>query len=135
MIRPDDGHFKRMIWLVKGVVNPAPGTRCIILALCFGFVTHALFTAAVLSMVFAMFFGMSKNIGAVSWPAAAFVNALLVLQFPAAHSFLLSDRGRKWLSRIVPSPHSVTLSTSTYAIIASLQLFTLFAFWTPTGVI
>ncbi|WP_425085832.1 methyltransferase family protein [Ruegeria profundi] len=135
MINPGDSHFERLVWLVRGVFEPAPGTGRIILALCFGFIAHTIFAAAVLAMVVAMFFGMSKSLGAVPWPTAAFVNVILVLQFPVTHSFLLSDAGKKWLSSLVPSPHGATLSTSTYAIIASLQLLVLFAFWTPTGVI
>jgi protein-S-isoprenylcysteine O-methyltransferase Ste14 len=135
MISPSDSHSKRLFWLVKGVLEPAPGNRRIMLAICFGIVTHTVFTAAVVAMVLAMFFGMSRSLGSVPWPSAAFINALLVLQFPLGHSFLLSAFGRKWLCRLVPSPHSATLGTSTYAIIASLQLFLLFAFWTPSGVI
>ncbi|MEM6891473.1 MAG: isoprenylcysteine carboxylmethyltransferase family protein [Pseudomonadota bacterium] len=135
MISSGDSHFKRLIWLVRGVLNPAPGTARIVLALWFGLVTHTLFAFAVLAMVLAMFFGMSKSLGAVPWPTAAFVNAILVLQFPVTHSFLLSSTGRKLISRIAPGPYGATLSTSTYAIIASLQLFLLFAFWTPSGII
>jgi len=135
MISPEDSHFKRLIWLLRGVFKPAPGKARIVLALCFGMVTHTTFAAAVVAMVVAMFFGMSKSLGTVPWPTAAFANALLLLQFPLVHSFLLSDVGSKWLVRLVPTPHGATLSTSTYAIIASLQLFALFAFWTPSGVI
>ena len=38
-------------------------------------------------------------------------------------------------SRLVPGVHGQTLSTSTYALIASLQLLALFTLWTPSGVI
>lgn len=121
MISPGDRHFERLVRLVRGDFEPAPGTGRIILAICFGFLMHTIFAAAVLAMVVAMFFGMSKSLGAVPWPTAAFANATLLLQFPVTHSFLLSNSGKKWLSGLVPSPHSATLSTSTYAIIASLR--------------
>ncbi|MEM7596591.1 MAG: isoprenylcysteine carboxylmethyltransferase family protein [Pseudomonadota bacterium] len=128
-------HIERLWTLVKGVFTPEPGVGRIALALSFGLVVHVIFAAAVLAMIVAMFFGMSKSFGTVPYPYAIAVNALLVLQFPIAHSVLLSGRGRAFLSKLVPGPHGGTLSTTTFAIIASAQLFVLFAFWTPSGII
>ncbi|KIN72624.1 methyltransferase family protein [Sulfitobacter guttiformis] len=135
MTDPDNNHIPRLIRLVKGALHPPKGGVRIVVALAFGAVVHALFAVAVLSMIAAMFFGMSKSLGTVSWPLAALVNAALVLQFPAFHSLLLTARGSRWLSRLVPAQYGATLSTTTYAIIASAQLLVLFAFWTPSGII
>jgi protein-S-isoprenylcysteine O-methyltransferase Ste14 len=104
-------------------------------ALGFGAVNHAIFAAAVLAMILGMGFGMSQGLGRVPQPWAWLTNAALVAQFPLAHSFFLSRRGGKLLARLVPGPHGGTLATTTYATIASVQLFALFAFWTPTGTI
>lgn len=105
----------------------------IALALGLGAVCHAVFAAAVLAMIVAMAFGMSESLGAVPWPWAALANAALILQFPLVHSLLLTKRGGAWLSRLLP--HGGTLATTTYAIIASLQLLALFALWTPSGIV
>ena len=112
-----------------------PGLGRKLLALGLGAACHALFAAAVLAMIAAMFFGMSESLGAVPWPWAAAANALLILQFPLAHSFLLTRRGGALLARLTPGPHGRTLSTTTYALIASAQLLALFALWTPSGVV
>lgn len=128
-------HIKRLWTLFHGVFTPEPGLGRIALALSFGLVVHVIFAVAVIAMVVAMFFGMSESLGAVPYPYAIAVNALLVLQFPIAHSVLLSGPGMRLLSRLVPGPHGGTLSTTTFAIIASLQLLLLFAFWTPSGII
>lgn len=107
----------------------------IALALGFGAACHAIFAAAVLAMILAMFHGMSASLGAVPWPWAALANAALVAQFPLAHSALLSRPGQRVLARLVPGPHGATLSSTTYAIVASLQLVALFALWTPSGIV
>ncbi len=106
-----------------------------LLALGFGLAVHVVFAAAVLAMIGAMFFGMSRSLGTVPWPWAALTNALLVLQFPLTHSLLLTPAGQRWLARLVPGPHGVTLGTTTYAIIASLGLLALFTLWTPSGIV
>jgi protein-S-isoprenylcysteine O-methyltransferase Ste14 len=125
----------RLLALAAAALHPPPGRSRILLALLFGSIVHVLFAAAVLAMVIAMFFGMSRSLGAVPWPLAALTNALLLLQFPLTHSILLTRRGRRWLGRLIPGRHGTTLATTTYAIIASVQLFALFACWTPTGII
>ena len=63
------------------------------------------------------------------------VNAFLVLQFPLVHSLLLTGPGMRLLVRVVPGRHAQTLGTTTYALVASLQLLALFALWTPSGVV
>lgn len=127
--------LSRLIQLVSSALRPPPGVRRIAVALSFGVVCHTIFAAAVLAMIAAMFFGMSESFGVVPAPWAYAVNALLLVQFPLAHSVLLTGRGRAWLLRLAPGEYAPTLTTTTYAIVASVQLFLLFAFWTPSGII
>jgi len=104
-------------------------------ALVYGAACHTAFAFAALSMFFGLFTGLTAAFGAVPWPWAAFVNVVLLAQFPIVHSFLLSSRGRAILNRLAPFGFGKTLATTTYALIASLQLIVLFTLWTPTGVV
>ncbi|MBF9060329.1 isoprenylcysteine carboxylmethyltransferase family protein [Rhodobacterales bacterium HKCCSP123] len=129
---PDPGHIDRLLTLIRGVLTaPWRGAR-FWGALACGALCHAVFAVSVLAMVLAMGFGMNESLGRVPWPWAALANGLLLLQFPLAHSLLLTGRGGGWLARLLP--HGATLATTTYAIIASAQLLALFALWTPSGV-
>ncbi|OSQ51742.1 hypothetical protein [Marivita geojedonensis] len=130
-----DPRIQRLITLIRAALTPPPGKGRIALALSMGALCHLIFAIAVLSMMAAMFFGMSESFGTVPWPWAIPVNTLLILQFPLVHSFLLSKRGTKIVAQLIPGPHGGTLSTTTYAIIASLQLSALFLLWTPSGII
>lgn len=132
---PTVTHFDRISTLVRGAAHPPPGRARIALALVFGATVHLVFASAVVAMIVAMYFGMSRSLGDVPGPFAVLVNAALILQFPLVHSLLLTGPGSKWLARAVPGPHGGTLTTTTYAIVASFQLLALFALWTPTGVI
>lgn len=131
----DDPRIAGLTRLVLGAVRPAPGRARIFLALFSGMLCHLVFAMAVIAMMGAMFFGMQLGLGTVSWPWAALVNLLLILQFPVVHSFLLTKPGRRLLVLLVPAPHGGVLSTTTYATIASAQLLALFALWSPSGVI
>ncbi|NKX44026.1 methyltransferase family protein [Roseicyclus persicicus] len=130
-----DPRIAGLVALVAGALSPPPGAGRIALAVLFGAVCHAVFAAAVLAMIVAMFFGLSESFGRVPWPWAALANAALLVQFPLAHSVLLTGPGGRWLARVVPGPHGQTLATTTYAIIASAQLLALFALWTPSGIV
>lgn len=105
------------------------------MAFAYGIVCHLIFALAVVAMIVAMFFGMSKSFGTLAAPWSYVANALLVVQFPVTHSFLLTGRGRRALEALAPEPHGKTLATTTYAIIASTQLLALFVLWTPSGII
>ena len=105
------------------------------LSVVMGVLCHVAFAAAVAAMIGAMFFGLSESFGRVPWPWALLANAALIAQFPLAHSLLLTRKGGRWLARLIPGPHGATLATSTYALIASLQLLALFALWTPSGIV
>ena len=106
-----------------------------IIAIVYGLLCHGLFVASVGMMIFQMYFGMSRCLGTLAAPVSWFANALLLIQFPLAHSFLLSPSGRRWLTRLAPGAFSVDLSATTYVIVASAQVLVLFTFWTPSGVV
>ncbi|MEM1398408.1 MAG: isoprenylcysteine carboxylmethyltransferase family protein [Pseudomonadota bacterium] len=131
----NDPRIARLITLLRGLVRAPAGFGRLALAVVSGVICHVLFAAAVLAMMIAMFFGMSESLGRIPWPWAVVVNALLILQFPLAHSLLLTGPGGRLLARLVPGPHGQTLGTTTYAIIASAQLLALFALWTPSGIV
>jgi protein-S-isoprenylcysteine O-methyltransferase Ste14 len=127
--------FRRLFRLAWGTLSPPPGAARIATALIYGIVCHVIFAAAVLSMIVAMFFGMSLSFGTVPAPWSVLANAALIAQFPIMHSILLTPSGGKFLAKLAPANHGRTLSTTTYAIIAAIQLFALFALWTPSGII
>lgn len=135
MDKPTNDHFQRLFNLAGGALRPPPGRRRILLALGYGVICHTLFTIAVMSMIIAMFFGMSESFGAVPGPWYLLANALLIVQFPLLHSLLLTKRGSGWLGKLAPGAHGKTLGVTTYAIIASLQLLILFTLWTPSGIV
>jgi protein-S-isoprenylcysteine O-methyltransferase Ste14 len=130
-----DPRMAGLLRLFRGLFRPPPGQGRIALALFTGMLCHVTFGLAVLAMMVAMFFGMSESLGRVPQPWSWLANLALVVQFPVAHSLLLTPRGGRVLARLVPGPHGETLATTTYALIASAQLLALFAFWTPSGII
>jgi protein-S-isoprenylcysteine O-methyltransferase Ste14 len=130
-----DPRIARLLALIRAALRPPRGAGRIALALGLGLVCHLAFAAAVLAMIAAMFFGLSESLGSVPWPWAALANAALIAQFPLGHSLLLTGRGGRLLGRLIPGPHGAALATTTYAIIASVQLLALFALWTPSGVV
>jgi len=104
-------------------------------ALISGAVCHVCFVLGVGTMIVAMFFGMSRSLGALEAPWSWIANAFLLAQFPIAHSFLLTNRGRALLARLAPAGMGSTLSSTTYVTIASLQILALFALWSPSETI
>ena len=131
----NDPRAARLITLIRAALQPPAGLCRIALALVMGALCHTLFAAGVLAMIVAMFFGLSESLGAVAWPWAALANAALIAQFPLAHSLFLTPLGGRVLAQLIPGHHGQTLATTTYAIIASVQLLALFALWTPSGII
>lgn len=106
-----------------------------VVALGYGLVCHAAFVAGVATMMVAMFFGMSRCVGAVPAPWNWAANAALMIQFPLAHSLLLTTRGRSVLARLAPAGTGATLSSTIFATVAGIQVFALFMFWSPTGTV
>ena len=79
-------------------------------ALFYGALCHACFALGIGTMMVAMFFGMSRSLGALAAPWSWIANALLLAQFPIVHSFLLSKRGRALLAHLAPVGTGTTLS-------------------------
>ena len=131
----DDPRITGLLHLISSALRPPSGAGRIILALIIGVLCHGTFLLAVAAMMGAMFFGLSESFGRVPWPWAALANGALIVQFPLAHSLLLTGPGGRLLARLIPGPHGATLATTTYALIASLQLLALFALWTPSGIV
>lgn len=115
-------------------VRPSATARTLV-ALGYGLVCHLCFAAGVGAMIVAMFFGMSRSLGAAPSPWNWVANAALIAQFPAIHSALATGRGRRILARLAPAGTGTTLSTTTFATIAAVQTFALFALWSPSGTI
>jgi ubiquinone biosynthesis O-methyltransferase len=101
----------------------------------YGVLCHGLFVAAVSVMIYEMFFGLSRSWGALRTPWSWAGNGLLLLQFPITHSFLLTRPGRAVLRALAPRDLGSDLSTTSYVIVASLQILFLFGWWSPSGVI
>ena len=134
----DDDHitpFGRFLSLILGLLKMPHGLRRIGTAFAYGVTCHIIFALAVGAMIMAMFFGMSESFGRVPEPWSYVTNGVLALQFPIVHSLLLSARGSRMLKWFAPADYALTLSTTTYAIVASLQLLMLFTLWTPSGVV
>lgn len=112
----------------------APSLRKTI-AIVHGALCHACFVVGVVTMVVMMYFGMSRSLGTLEPPSSWLANAALLAQFPIMHSFLLTGRGRAVLGRLAPMGTGAILSTTNYVTIAALQIFALFAFWSPSGTI
>lgn len=112
-----------------------PLARRIAIAVGYGLLCHSLFIMAVTAMIVMMFFGMSRSFGPLTGPWRLIVNGLLLIQFPLAHSLLLTRGGNGVLRRLAPRDLGAGLATTTYAAIASLQVLTLYLLWSPTGTI
>lgn len=107
----------------------------IAVAVAYGVICHAAFAAGVGAMMVAMYFGMSRSPGALSAPWSWIANAALLAQFPVVHSLLLTSRGRAVVNRLGPRGAGPTLAPTTFVTVASLQVFVLFALWSPSGTV
>ena len=104
-------------------------------AIALGAANHALFGVGVGCMMLGLYTGMQSGAGPLQGPAAWLANAVLALQFPFLHSYLLTPAGRARLARLAPPGLGRELSTTTYAMAASLQLLVVFGLWSPSGVV
>lgn len=104
-------------------------------AICYGVICHAGFVVGVGAMVTMMYDGMSSSLGRIEPPWQWVANGVLLLQFPVAHSLLLTDGGRALLKRLAPAACGGRLVTTSYVILSSVSVFALFALWSPTGIV
>lgn len=114
---------------------PVHPVHRIAVAVAYGLLCHSLFIAAVAAMIVMMFFGMSHCFGSLAGPWRMIGNGFLLLQFPLAHSLLLTRAGNRLLRRLAPAGPGVDLATTTYAAIASFQVLILYLLWSPSGTV
>ncbi len=112
-----------------------PVWRRRLLAGALGLATHGTFLVAVTSMFLGLYGGLTLGRGSLHGAAGLAGNVLLALQFPLVHSFLLTQRGRGILARLLGSRHGRALTPTTYAWSAALQVLTTFALWSPSGTV
>jgi len=105
-----------------------------LLAIFYGLMCHGIFIVAGAIMFFTILTGFQFSVGPTEGYSAVAINFLLLVQFPAGHSFFLSNRGMKVLEIFAPKSYAKTLRTTVYATIASIQLILLFTFWNFSGV-
>jgi methanethiol S-methyltransferase len=112
---------------------PSPSIRQQMIALGFGAACHGLFLIAIGTAMLAMYHGMHLGLVNLPWPLGVTLNLILLLQFPLLHSYLLTRRGSRQLSRCAPDALGRDLSTTSFTIIAAIQLLALYALWSPIG--
>jgi protein-S-isoprenylcysteine O-methyltransferase Ste14 len=110
-------------------------TQRVTIALLYGLLCHGLFAAAVVAAVVSLYSGLQSGLGPFRGWSAAAVDLVLLLQFPIFHSLLLTRRGRGWLRRLAPTGLGDDLSTTTFALVASVQMLLVFVLWSPSGVV
>jgi protein-S-isoprenylcysteine O-methyltransferase Ste14 len=103
-------------------------------AIAFGLVTHVVFAISVGAMIFGLYSGLRTGHGHLHGWYAVLGDALLIIQFPVIHSFLLSKRGRSVLAKLAPGNIGGDLAPTTYVFAASLQLLATFELWSPSGI-
>ena len=115
------------------------------LALVMGVIAHGSFAIAIGLMAYALAFGMRLpegiSLGTATGTQAWGLNALLVVQFPLLHSWLLTTRGGCALTRLVPIgrvwiagralTYGQVLAPTLYATVAAWQLALTFLCWSP----
>jgi protein-S-isoprenylcysteine O-methyltransferase Ste14 len=133
MLPTDAPPIMRVALHPKSTDAPHYDRRQRLFALGLGVANHALFAAAVGSMIWGLRSGMRSGFGPFRGAAAVVANGVLVLHFPLLHSYLLSPAGRARVARRVPFRLGRDLATTTYAMGASLQLLVVFGLWSPSG--
>ena len=115
--------------------QPTYSLRDRTLAVGYGVLCHASFLLGVGAMVFGLHEGLNNGLGPFRGWSAGLANAILLLQFPLLHSFLLGKRGAPYLARMAPAHLARPLATTLFATFASLQLLVVFLLWSPSGVV
>lgn len=98
-----------------------------------GIACHGAFAAAIAALVAGLHTGMRIGLGGLAGPLAWASNAALTLQSPLLHSFALTGRGARLLDRVAPGALGRDLRSTSYALLAALQLLLVFVLWSPTG--
>lgn len=101
--------------------------------LLYGLTCHSLFLLAIGTAWFAMYNGMHLDLLELGRPWNWLWDLLLLLQFPLLHSFLLSRKGGSKLSKLGPEKLGRALSTTTFTIVASVQMLLMYGLWSPLG--
>ena len=101
----------------------------------FGIACHGSFVVAVLAMGLGLATGMRSGQGRLTGAPALLADALLLVQFPALHSLLLSRPGRRLLGAAAPAGFGSVLAPTTFALVAGLQIGATFVLWSPSGVV
>ena len=103
------------------------------IAIIYGLLCHGAFAIGIGAMVAGIFSGLRLGRGPFTGTAALGWDLLLLAQFVVLHSFLLTRRGRGVLLRLAPAGLGAPLSTTTFALISSLQILLTFAAWSRIG--
>lgn len=114
----------------RAVAEPVWRRR--LLAAAVGLLCHGTFLVAVSAMLIGLHHGLTTGHGPGQGRVGFVLNALLALQFPLLHSFLLTPRGRAVLARAFGARHGDALAPSTYAWSAALQILATFVLWSPS---
>lgn len=101
-------------------------------AIALGIACHTTFLLAIATMIASLHQGMQIGLGRLARTPAWTANAALALSFPLLHSWLLTRRGGRLLDGLL-GDSSGRLRSTTYALVASLQLLVIFALWSPSG--
>ncbi len=110
-------------------------TRQRSIALAYGVACHLGFALGIAAMVASLYTGMTLGRGPFTGATGWAFDLALLAQFALVHSFLLSARGRALLAHLAPAGIGGELRTTTFALIASLQLLLTFAAWSPSGTV
>lgn len=110
-------------------------TRQRLTALAYGAACHLGFALGIAAMVASLYMGLTIGRGPFTGATGWAFDLALLAQFALVHSFLLSARGRALLAHLAPAGIGAELRTTTFALIASLQLLLTFAAWSPSGTV
>ena len=100
---------------------------------CVGAACHILFLVGVGLMGWMLYDGLLHPLLPIGGLFGRTMDIVFLMQFPILHSFLLSSIGTKILARLHPQAVGRPLVSTSFALVASLQLVVTFLFWTPIG--
>jgi len=104
-----------------------------LIALAYGVACHLSFAIGIAAMIAGLYFGMRIGRGPFTGAEGIFFDLVLLAQFAILHSFLLSARGRGILAKLVPGGIGGHMTTTTFALVSSLQIALTFLAWSPIG--